>query len=264
MHKSFVGLAALGGPLLLAGCATIFEGTSQSVAIATDPPGADCTIDRKGARVGQVNPTPGSIHLDKSKEDLAVLCRRPGYQTATVSHSPKFQGTTFGNIIAGGLIGVAVDAASGANFSYPTEIRVTMAADAIASPPLAVGPSSRTAAARIAQPAAVVAVASRDFVAPASLDARLDLLVRATDLDATAAGRLRVVPAQGVLLREVITGGAAAQAGMQADDVIVTFNGAPITGMNDLQRELGRVGRGAQVSAVVWRDNRQTPITLRF
>jgi hypothetical protein len=116
--------------IMLPGCATIFEGTSQSVSISTDPAGADCMIERNGTRIGQVNPTPGSIHVDKSKNDLSVLCTHAGYQPATVAQSPKFQGTTFGNILFGGLIGVAVDAASGANFQYPTEVRVSLAPDA--------------------------------------------------------------------------------------------------------------------------------------
>jgi hypothetical protein len=132
------------GLLLLPGCATIFEGTSQSVGISTDPPGADCTIDRAGSRVGQVNPTPGSIHIDKSKNDLSVSCKHTGYQTATVAQSPKFQGTTFGNILFGGLIGVAVDAASGANFEYPADVRMSLAPDPAAVPVAAIPVAAAT------------------------------------------------------------------------------------------------------------------------
>jgi uncharacterized protein YceK len=130
-------LLVIGCGILLSGCATIFEGTSQSVSISTDPAGADCTVDRHGSRVGQVNPTPGSIHIDKSKDDLSVLCKLPGYQSATMTESPKFQGTTFGNIVAGGLVGVVVDAASGANFAYPDAVRVTLAPVVAASLPIA-------------------------------------------------------------------------------------------------------------------------------
>lgn len=112
---------------MLPGCATIMEGTSQSVSVATEPAGANCTIDRAGTRIGQVNPTPGSVHLDKSKNDLSITCAHEGYQTATVVESPKFQATTFGNIIVGGVVGAVVDAASGANFAYPAQITIPMA-----------------------------------------------------------------------------------------------------------------------------------------
>ena len=123
--------AALLALLMLPGCATIFEGTSQSVAISTDPAGANCTVDRHGVRIGQVNPTPGSLHLDKSKDDLAIHCEHAGYQPADLSESSRFQGTTFGNIVAGGLVGVVVDAASGANFQYPADVHLTLAPSAL-------------------------------------------------------------------------------------------------------------------------------------
>lgn len=68
------------------------------------------------------------MRLDKSKNDLSVTCAKDGYQTATTVHAPSFGGATFGNIIAGGVIGVVVDAASGANYSYPDDIRLLPAA----------------------------------------------------------------------------------------------------------------------------------------
>jgi len=81
-----------------------------------------------GTRIGAIPVTPGSIRLDKSKNDLSVTCSKEGFQTATVAHAPSFGGATFGNIIAGGVIGVVVDAASGANYTYPDDIRIEMAA----------------------------------------------------------------------------------------------------------------------------------------
>lgn len=130
--------ASIACVVLLSGCATIMEGTSQSVAIATAPAGALCNVDRAGAHLGTVAATPGSLRLDKSKNDLSVSCTKDGYQPASLTQSPKFVGTTFGNIVAGGLIGVAVDAASGANYEYPAEVRLDMApAVASAEPPTA-------------------------------------------------------------------------------------------------------------------------------
>lgn len=122
---------------LLSACATLVNGTSQTVTVSTTPPGASCTLDRMGTRIGAVSVTPGSVRIDKSKNDLAVTCTKDGFQTATVAHAPSFGGATFGNIIAGGVIGVVVDAASGANYSYPDDIRVEMAASAPISPPMA-------------------------------------------------------------------------------------------------------------------------------
>ena len=137
--------------IFLSACATIVNGSSQTVTVSTTPPGATCTVDRMGARIGAVAQTPGSVRLDKSKNDLSVTCSKPGFQTATVTKAPSFGGATFGNIIAGGVVGVVVDAASGANYEYPGDIRLDLAAEAApALPPLALqapvlAPDSREA-----------------------------------------------------------------------------------------------------------------------
>src|SRR5438067_3112063 len=102
MEHYRVALVAL--VTLLPGCATIMEGTSQSVQITTSPPGARCFVDREGARLGEVGSTPGSVRVDKSKNDLVVTCSKDGHQSATVAQSPNFTGTTFGNILIGGGI----------------------------------------------------------------------------------------------------------------------------------------------------------------
>ncbi len=104
--------------LSLGGCATVVEGSSQSVAVATQPPGASCVLMREGKNLGAVPSTPGSVHVDKSKNDLTVTCSKEGYQPTTVSYSPTFNGMTFGNIILGGGIGAVVDASTGANYNY--------------------------------------------------------------------------------------------------------------------------------------------------
>ena len=124
--------------VLLSACATIVNGSSQTITVSTAPPGATCTVDRMGARIGAIAQTPGSVRLDKSKNDLSVTCSKPGYQTATVVKAPSFGGATFGNLIAGGIVGVVVDAASGANYEYPGDIRLDLAANA--PPPLAMQP----------------------------------------------------------------------------------------------------------------------------
>ena len=102
------------------------EGAAQSVTIATNPPGAICNVERTGTHLGTVATTPGSLRFDKSKNDIAITCTKDGYRAATVTESPKFVGTTFGNIVVGGLIGVAVDAASGANYAYPNDVQIEL------------------------------------------------------------------------------------------------------------------------------------------
>ena len=124
--------------VLVSGCATVVEGSNQSVSIATAPPGASCTIDRAGERLGSVGMTPGSLRISKSKNDLEIACGKDGYQQASIRQSPKFVGTTFGNLIVGGVIGAVVDAASGANYVYPNEVHLDLAP---AVPPVAMAPT---------------------------------------------------------------------------------------------------------------------------
>ncbi len=89
---------------LLAGCGV--NGTSQTVAIATAPPGASCAVDRSGVRIGEVPVTPGTVQVARSPGDLTVTCVKPGYQTAVVSNTP---------VPAGGT------------YAYPSELRIGLA-----------------------------------------------------------------------------------------------------------------------------------------
>lgn len=66
------------------------------------------------------------MHIDKSKNDLTASCSKPDYDTATITQSAHFGAATFGNIIAGGVAGVIVDAASGANYTYPATMQIAL------------------------------------------------------------------------------------------------------------------------------------------
>ncbi|SFI86630.1 PEGA domain-containing protein [Albimonas pacifica] len=113
----------------LAGCATITHGSTDTVSIDTRPSGASCTVTQGGAQVARVDPTPGTIMVPKSKHDLAVRCEKEGYQPAVGSVGSEFQAMTFGNIVFGGVIGVAVDAASGAMNDYEPMVTIALLPD---------------------------------------------------------------------------------------------------------------------------------------
>lgn len=161
----------------LGGCATIVEGTSQDIMVASDPSGATCTVSRGGNQIAAVIATPAKIHIDKSKNDLAVTCTKQGYEPTTAIFSPKFNGTTFGNILIGGVAGAVVDASTGASYNYPTDMSIAMpqsvAAAPAAAPVVAAAPASpvaaktTTAAAPAPKPAAAAAAAPVAAAAPA-------------------------------------------------------------------------------------------------
>jgi hypothetical protein len=118
-------LAAL-AILLLSGCATLTTSSSQTVTLTTDPAGAACTFKRDGKVVGIVNPTPGSLMVSKSHTAIDVSCIKDGYVDAAGTVGSKFQAMTFGNILFGGIIGIAVDAASGATAEYEPQITIRL------------------------------------------------------------------------------------------------------------------------------------------
>jgi hypothetical protein len=126
-------VAAAALALLASGCATLTKGTSQTITVATDPAGAVCTLTRDEKPLAVINPTPGSIPVEKGKGTIAVVCRKADYQDAAGAMASEFQAMTFGNILFGGLIGVAVDAASGAMHQYPAMVTIQLIPELFAS-----------------------------------------------------------------------------------------------------------------------------------
>lgn len=123
----YLRLGAMFAILMAAsGCASIVEGTDQTVTVQTDPSGATCELERDGENVAVVSPTPGSVVLGKSKDDVSVICEKEGYQKTASSLRSEFEGMTFGNILFGGLVGVAIDASSGAMNEYPSQVTLVL------------------------------------------------------------------------------------------------------------------------------------------
>ena len=130
-HIALLALAAS-----LSACSTITTGTTQSMTVNSDPAGATCHLSRGARIVGVVNPTPGTIMVDKSKDAISVRCTKEGYQDAVQTVDNQFQPMTLGNILIGGVIGLGVDMASGAINKYPTAITVPMQPSPIAEQPV--------------------------------------------------------------------------------------------------------------------------------
>jgi hypothetical protein len=127
-------LAALAAVVVLcSGCATLTKGSSQTVTVNTDPTGATCTLTRDGKPLAVINPTPGSMPIEKGTGAITIDCKRTGYQDSAGTMTSQFQAMTFGNILFGGLIGVVVDAASGAMHEYPAMVTFTMIPEEFAS-----------------------------------------------------------------------------------------------------------------------------------
>jgi hypothetical protein len=117
----------------LAGCGTITQGTSQN--ITSSPPGGHCELTRKGEHVATLDKTPGTVKVDKTKNDILLNCSMAGYQDASANLESGYGMGTFGNIILGGGIGWAIDSATGADNKYPSSAQVQFIAIGAAPPP---------------------------------------------------------------------------------------------------------------------------------
>jgi hypothetical protein len=124
--KSMIGAAtaAVFASVCLSGCGTITQGTSQDITITSNPPGGHCDLNRKGEHVATLDKTPGTVKVDKTKNDILLTCSLAGYQEASVNLESGYGAGTFGNIILGGGIGWAIDSASGADNKYPSTANV--------------------------------------------------------------------------------------------------------------------------------------------
>ena len=144
----------LGGVIAIAtlcsGCASIVGGQNQSISVTTasdgkEVEGAKCSLQNdKGSWYAT---TPGSVTVRRSYADLLVTCKLDSVAPGTASVKSTTKALAFGNAIFGGVIGVAVDTASGAAYDYPNSIRVAMPSGAAAS---AVPGSGRLAPAEVA------------------------------------------------------------------------------------------------------------------
>ncbi len=111
-------LSSLTALVFLTSCASIFTGTTQSILVETQPAGADCQVSKGSAVIGEVQSTPGYVRVSRGSLGLEIACRKPGYALAQTSQPTQMEAWVFGNVLIGGLIGVAIDFGTGAAYRY--------------------------------------------------------------------------------------------------------------------------------------------------
>jgi hypothetical protein len=103
------------------GCGTIMHGTEQDIAISSNPTGGSVTIDGKPR-----GKTPATVALSRSDKHI-VKIELEGYMPYEMALTSSVSGWVWGNIVFGGLIGLAVDAASGGMYELnPEQVRGEM------------------------------------------------------------------------------------------------------------------------------------------
>jgi len=113
--------------IALSGCATIINGTTQTVSISSTPEdGAQCTLVNSEGTWYLTTPASTTVH--KTKTDLDVTCTKSGFKPGHLVAVSHFGAMTAANIF-GGVAAPAyavIDAASGANYHYDSPIVVPL------------------------------------------------------------------------------------------------------------------------------------------
>ncbi len=91
------------------------QGTTQKIGISSNPSGARVTINGN-----QLGSTPLFTDLKRGDNHI-VKIELDGYQPYEMTITKKISGWVWGNIVFGGLIGLAVDAISGGIYKLTPE-----------------------------------------------------------------------------------------------------------------------------------------------
>jgi hypothetical protein len=108
------------------GCATVTRDTTELLVVDSTPAGAEVRLSN-----GMSGRTPASFRLPR-KDAVVVSVEREGFEPVTVDVRPRVADAgaagLAGNILAGGLIGAAIDAGSGAMMDLtPNPVYVALA-----------------------------------------------------------------------------------------------------------------------------------------
>ncbi|MFC0242782.1 translation initiation factor 2 [Rhodopseudomonas telluris] len=133
-------VGAVSAALLLSGCASVTRGTTENISIATTPSGALANVAGTDAPFSCV--TPCAVEVSRSA-DIVVSLSKAGYEPQVIPLTREISGGGgagfAGNLLLGGVVGMGVDAATGAAMDHkPNPVVVTLqpvpAAPAVAAP----------------------------------------------------------------------------------------------------------------------------------
>ena len=111
--------------IVLAGCASVTRGTQNQVQITSDPPGAEAKTS-----MGHSCVTPCTLTFGR-KDEFSVVVSKAGYESQEVPVRTQLANSGAagfaGNVLVGGVVGMAVDASTGATLEHcPNPVAVTL------------------------------------------------------------------------------------------------------------------------------------------
>ena len=119
-------LALLAGIIIvivIVSCATIIHGTRQEISVNSMPSGAKVIV--RGVHMAT---TPAVIELKRNQSNIVLRFEKEGYEPVEIALRRSVDGWIAGNIIFGGLIGLAIDFLDGAAYKLsPSEVSAALA-----------------------------------------------------------------------------------------------------------------------------------------
>ncbi len=115
---------------VLTGCASVTGDQTQAITVLAVCPGsgapvkAECVLENNNDR--KLITSPGTVAVSRSFSDLTIRCNFPNAKGGRVVLSSKTDEKILGNLVAGGVIGAAVDVGTGAASNYPDRVVVLM------------------------------------------------------------------------------------------------------------------------------------------
>jgi len=119
-------LIVLAASAALGACATVTRGTTNQVTFNSEPSGAEVRTS-----IGHSCPaTPCTLEINRKSEFIAIFSKE-GYQDQQIPVQTRVAGAGAagfaGNIILGGVVGMAADAATGATLEhYPNPVHASL------------------------------------------------------------------------------------------------------------------------------------------
>lgn len=121
--------------MALTGCASVTGSRDQTISVqafqqTSQLSDAICELENDKGK--WFITTPGSVQIDRSAEDLIVICRKDGHDSGMATIVSGAGASVAGNVGLAllvpivGIIGAIVDHNSGATYKYPTNVQVYM------------------------------------------------------------------------------------------------------------------------------------------
>lgn len=123
--RGFLAVGAVS--LLLQGCASITDGTTQMLSFRLQPRDTKCVLTRGGDELGTVNGRSPNISVSKGARDIIAQCEAPGYEPKTL----KLVSSTQASGVVGGFfldLGIT-DMITGAMWKYDGTVNVVLNQD---------------------------------------------------------------------------------------------------------------------------------------